>query len=274
MYFFNFQFLLKYIILQILFKLDLYGSCLLVDTSTLHLSMNCHINKFTFDKFLYMCILSGCDYLDSLPGIGLAKACKFVLKTEDDDIRRALGKIPAYLNMRHLTVSDEYKDEFLKAVATFRYMFVYDPINRQMKRLNDLADDSADVEWCGNAGTLMDDRTAFQLALGNIDPFSMKQLDTWNPDKDIKVSKMLNILLIVPRASKNSFYWVCSFSLAAITLLVKTLATSTSTDASSTLRIPFNRLLGNIFISLCMSHPSRFFVKFLLHLFRLIFYDS
>ncbi|KAK3787131.1 hypothetical protein RRG08_038650, partial [Elysia crispata] len=31
---------------------------------------------YSFEKFPYMCILSGCDYLPSLPGIGLVKACK------------------------------------------------------------------------------------------------------------------------------------------------------------------------------------------------------
>ena len=33
-----------------------------------------------------MCILSGCDYLPSLPGIGLGKAFKFFSRTTNDDI--------------------------------------------------------------------------------------------------------------------------------------------------------------------------------------------
>ena len=33
-----------------------------------------------------MCVLSGCDYLPSLPGIGLAKACKFFQLTTNTDV--------------------------------------------------------------------------------------------------------------------------------------------------------------------------------------------
>jgi len=90
---------------NIIFKLDLNGSGLLVEAEKLHLAMGCTEEKYHFDKFRRMCILSGCDYLDSLPGIGLAKACKFILKTEQEDMRIALKKIPSYLNMRNLEVS-------------------------------------------------------------------------------------------------------------------------------------------------------------------------
>lgn len=93
---------------RVIFKLDLTGAGLLVEADKLYLAMGCKKEKYTFDKFRRMCILSGCDYLDSLPGIGLAKACKFMLKTEEDDMWRALKKIPSYLNMRNLVVSIEF----------------------------------------------------------------------------------------------------------------------------------------------------------------------
>lgn len=132
-----------------------------------------------------MCIISGCDYLDSLPGIGLAKACKFILKTEEDDMNRALEKIPAYLNMRHLDVTPEYKLNFLKANATFMHMYVYDPRIRKMVRLNEPAE--SEVELCCNAGSMLDDQIAFQLAIGNLDPFTLQKLDNWSPESTPKV---------------------------------------------------------------------------------------
>uniref|UniRef100_A0A182TA54 Exonuclease 1 n=1 Tax=Anopheles maculatus TaxID=74869 RepID=A0A182TA54_9DIPT len=167
---------------RILFKLDLTGNGRLVEASKLHLAMGCREERYRFEKFRYMCILSGCDYLDSLPGIGLAKACKFVLKTEDPDIRRALAKIPAYLNMRQLVVSEEYKDEFLKADATFRHMVVYDPVHRRQTRLADPDEESTPERYCCNAGQFMDETVAFELAIGNLDPFSLRKLDDWHPD--------------------------------------------------------------------------------------------
>lgn len=66
--------------------MDMYGHGVLVEQERLHLAMGLSQSDFTIDKFRYMCILSGCDYLASLPGIGLAKACKFIVKSTDNDI--------------------------------------------------------------------------------------------------------------------------------------------------------------------------------------------
>lgn len=73
---------------QVLFKMDINGNGLLIEHENLYLSMGERPENFSFDKFRYMCILSGCDYLPSLPGIGLAKACRFVKRTVDPDIYR------------------------------------------------------------------------------------------------------------------------------------------------------------------------------------------
>lgn len=107
---------------KIIFKLDLTGGGLLVEAQKLYLAMGCREERYHFDKFRRMCILSGCDYLDSLPGIGLAKACKFMLKTEQDDMRIALKKIPQYLNMRNLEVrkATNYEIFFLITTRSFR----------------------------------------------------------------------------------------------------------------------------------------------------------
>ncbi|KAH8409433.1 hypothetical protein KR222_005041 [Zaprionus bogoriensis] len=170
---------------KIIFKLDLNGAGLLVEAQKLHLAMGCREERYHFDKFRRMCILSGCDYLDSLPGIGLAKACKFMLKTEQDDMQLALRKIPQYLNMRNLEVDDAYIENFLKAEATFKHMYIYNPLERRMERLNALEEYKTDEAHCSNAGTLLpDSEQALHLALGNLNPFSLKRLDNWHPERD------------------------------------------------------------------------------------------
>lgn len=50
--------------------------------------MNMSPEQFTLDKFRYMCILSGCDYLPSIPGVGLKKAREFIFRSSDPDIYR------------------------------------------------------------------------------------------------------------------------------------------------------------------------------------------
>lgn len=188
---------------KILFKLDLNGNCVLVDADKLHLAMDCRVDKFTMDKFRLMCILSGCDYIDSLPGIGLAKACKFVMKTEETEIMRALDKIPSYLNMRQLNVTEEYKINVLKARATFLHMVVFDPRRRKQVRLNEIEELGTEIEYCSNAGEILDDKTALNLAVGNLNPFTLKKLDDWHPDQRERVSVKFNQKLSINNNELN-----------------------------------------------------------------------
>ena len=46
----------------------------------LYLGKTYVLQNFTLDEFRQMCILSGCDYLPSVPGIGLTTAHKLMKK--------------------------------------------------------------------------------------------------------------------------------------------------------------------------------------------------
>ncbi|VVC96327.1 unnamed protein product [Leptidea sinapis] len=170
---------------KVLFKMDLNGTGTLVETAKLPLVMKCPIERYSFDKFRQMCIMSGCDYLSSLPGIGLAKARQFVMATQDTNFANALRKLPSFFNRLNLVVTDDYRESFLKAEATFKYQYVYDPLERDMVRLTDPGDPDIELALCGNAGEILDPRVAYQLALGNLEPFTLKQMDNWDPDYHI-----------------------------------------------------------------------------------------
>jgi len=71
---------------QIMFKMDINGNGSLVERCHLNKAMGLHCDAYTFDKFRYACILSGCDYVPSLPGIGLAKATKVFRLSRQTDI--------------------------------------------------------------------------------------------------------------------------------------------------------------------------------------------
>jgi len=68
--------------------MDLTGNGVLIEQDRLYLAMGIRPEQFDMDKFRYICILSGCDYLPSLPGIGLGKARKFITKNTDHNIHR------------------------------------------------------------------------------------------------------------------------------------------------------------------------------------------
>ncbi|GFS88349.1 exonuclease 1 [Nephila pilipes] len=164
---------------NIFFKMDKGGGGLLYEKENLAKSFGAKASKFSFEKFRYMCILSGCDYLPSLPGIGLVKACKFFTLTNNGDITNVLPKIPSYLRMPKLTVPDEYVDSFIKANNTFLYQLVFCPQKKALVPLNSYPEDikPEDLEY---AGKYLPDDLAYQLAMGNINVKTMEEFDAFS----------------------------------------------------------------------------------------------
>ncbi|NXL29573.1 EXO1 Exonuclease, partial [Glaucidium brasilianum] len=164
---------------KVFLKIDKFGNGLEIDQARLG---NCKQlgNVFTEEKFRYMCILSGCDYLSSIHGIGLAKACKLLKLANNPDIIKVIKKMGQYLKM-NITVSEEYIQGFTRANNTFLYQLVFDPVNRKLVPLNAYEDD-IDPETLIYAGRHFGDGTAFQIAIGNIDIDTMEQIDNYNPD--------------------------------------------------------------------------------------------
>ena len=68
--------------------MDHAGNGILIEQKRLNEVMDLQSAHFTFDKFRYMCILSGCDYLASLSGIGLVKANKVFKIARQADLRQ------------------------------------------------------------------------------------------------------------------------------------------------------------------------------------------
>nr|XP_055028599.1 exonuclease 1 [Misgurnus anguillicaudatus]XP_055028600.1 exonuclease 1 [Misgurnus anguillicaudatus] len=164
---------------KVILKMDKQGNGLEID--------QCHLgrckslgNIFTEEKFRYMCILSGCDYLPSLYGIGLGKACKLLRIANNPDILKVIKKMGQYLKM-DISVPDEYIEGFTKANNTFLYQLVFDPLRRKVVPLNPYPDhvDPASLSY---AGTNVGDEKGLEMALGNLDINTMQRIDNFNPD--------------------------------------------------------------------------------------------
>jgi len=166
---------------RVFFKMDHGGSGVLIENDKLNLSLGSRAEYFNHEKFRRMCILSGCDYLPSIPGIGLGKAFKFFSQTTNDDINTTLCRIPSCLKMPSLEVTKEYRDGFLQAEQTFLYQLVYDPVNRKVVPLNPYPED-IDVTSLSFAGAYLDENVAFHLALGNLDVANLQRIADYNPD--------------------------------------------------------------------------------------------
>ncbi|XDV43136.1 hypothetical protein PO909_011665 [Leuciscus waleckii] len=164
---------------KVILKMDKQGNGLEID--------QCHLgrckslgNIFTEEKFRYMCILSGCDYLPSLYGIGLGKACKLLRMANNPDILKVIKKMGQYLKM-DISVPNEYIEGFTKADNTFLYQLVFDPLKRKVVPLNPYPDhiDPASLSY---AGTNVGDESGLEMALGNLDINTMQRIDDFNPD--------------------------------------------------------------------------------------------
>ncbi|KAG8549125.1 hypothetical protein GDO81_022564 [Engystomops pustulosus] len=118
----------------VILKMDKYGNGLEIDQD--RFGMCKHLGDvFTEEKFRYMCILSGCDYLPSIHGIGLAKASKLLKIANNPDITQVIKKIGQYLKA-NITVPDGYIEGFIRANNTFLYQLVFDPVKRKVVPLN------------------------------------------------------------------------------------------------------------------------------------------
>ncbi|XP_035388854.1 exonuclease 1 isoform X2 [Electrophorus electricus] len=164
---------------KVILKMDKQGNGLEID--------QCHLGRcrslgdvFTEEKFRHMCILSGCDYLASLHGIGLGKACKLLKMANNPDILKVIKKMGQYLKM-NISVPDEYIEGFVKANNTFLYQIVFDPIRRKVVPLNPYPDhvDPAALRY---AGVNIGDQQGLQMALGNLDLNTLEKIDNFSPD--------------------------------------------------------------------------------------------
>ncbi|KAF7667849.1 hypothetical protein LDENG_00040920 [Lucifuga dentata] len=172
---------------KVILKMDKQGNGLEIDQNNLG---RCRLlgNVFTEEKFRYMCILSGCDYLASLHGIGLGKACKLLKLAKDPDILKVIRKMGQYLKM-NLVVPEEYVEGFVKANNTFLYQLVFDPVKRKVVPLNPYPE-HIDPTTLSYAGHNIGDDKGLQMALGNLDINTMERIDNFSPDNPfIQLSK-------------------------------------------------------------------------------------
>jgi exonuclease-1 len=120
---------------RVLFKMDKAGNGTEVDLERLTEVEELNFKHFTDDMLLVCCIVSGCDYLDSIKGIGFKKAHKLVMEC-GDDIQRILKLVR---REGKLTVPLGYEKDFEKALLTFKFQLVFSPTERKLVHLHDPA---------------------------------------------------------------------------------------------------------------------------------------
>ncbi|KAL2931105.1 Exonuclease 1 [Bienertia sinuspersici] len=149
---------------RIIYKMDKYGQGVEFQFQKLQFNKDLNFMGFTNEMIQEMCILSGCDYLPSLPGMGLKRAHSLISKF------KAYEKVIKHLRYSSVAVPPLYEESFKKAVLTFRHQRVFDPNKEDIVHLTNIPDNiDGDFEFLG---PLMPQQMAKAIAKGELDPIT------------------------------------------------------------------------------------------------------
>lgn len=151
---------------KVLFKMNEFGECMEVSRARFGDNVGMSLTGWTDHMFRYMAILSGCDYLASIPGMGLKTAHRIVRKYKRlDNIFRGL-RMEVGLRM-----PIDYEDKFRRADLTFLYQRVFCPLKMSMIMGHEPTY-ALDEETTRLIGAELPDEVARSVANGSIDPIT------------------------------------------------------------------------------------------------------
>nr|XP_043627349.1 exonuclease 1 [Erigeron canadensis] len=165
--------LLAYGCSSVIFKMDRYGNGEEIVIDKVFDSPGRVPSFRHFDKELFtgMCVLAGCDFLPSVPGIGIAKAHALVTKY------RNLDRVLSVLKYeKGAQMPEDYFKSFKQAVAVFQHARIYDAASKRLKHLTQLPETLLQyfVEGLDFLGPEISSSQATAIALGQLDPSTMK----------------------------------------------------------------------------------------------------
>ncbi|KAK6123068.1 hypothetical protein DH2020_043187 [Rehmannia glutinosa] len=165
--------LLAYGCPAVVFKMDRYGNG---EEIVLEKVFNAvggvpSFKKFDGQLFIGMCVLAGCDFLPSVPGVGIAKAYNYVAKYLNIDRVISVLKFE-----KGKQVPEDYPKTFKEAMIVFQHARVYDKVSKQLKPLKPFP---PELLQCQNEeldflGPDIPSSLAIAIAEGNLDPCTME----------------------------------------------------------------------------------------------------
>lgn len=150
----------------VLFKLDQAGNCVEMKQERFWTNKSLALSGWSTVEFRQMAILSGCDYLPSIVGMGLKNAHRLLRRYKTVD--KVLQAVRLEGKMR---VPEGYGREFRKAELTFVHQRVFDPRSQKLVTLTPLPDGTKD-EMLPFIGAGMGEEEARGVAEGVIDPIT------------------------------------------------------------------------------------------------------
>ena len=143
-----------FLLYQVLFKLDNHGSCIEISRDRFSANRDIALHGWTDTEFRQMAILAGCDYLPSIPKMGVRTAHKHLRKYKTADKASGLNANRAYLIRQvirfvlmegSMQVPIDYEKNFRLAELAFMHQKVYDIDERVLVPLSPLTAEDAEL---------------------------------------------------------------------------------------------------------------------------------
>ncbi|RDA91866.1 hypothetical protein CP533_3656 [Ophiocordyceps camponoti-saundersi (nom. inval.)] len=150
---------------RLLTKLDQYGNCIEVNRRDFCACRDVSLAGWSDAEFRRMAILSGCDYLENLPGVGLKTAYRLLRKG------RTPERVVRMLQFDGKRVSENYLTQFYQAELTFLHQWVFCPTKRELVHLTELEGQRLAAEM-PFIGAYVEPDVARAVAKGDVDPMT------------------------------------------------------------------------------------------------------
>lgn len=150
---------------KLLTKLDRYGNCIEINRRDFCACREVSLTGWTDADFRRMAIMSGCDYLEGLPGVGLKTSYRMLRKSKTPE------RVVQMLQFQGKRVSENYLVNFYKAELTFLHQWVFCPTKKELVHLTDLAEDRT-AEEMPFIGSHVEPHLARAIAKGDVNPIT------------------------------------------------------------------------------------------------------
>ncbi|KAJ8773078.1 hypothetical protein K2173_028255 [Erythroxylum novogranatense] len=162
-----------------IFKMDRYGNGeeIILDKVFDTVDRRPSFQNFSKELFTGMCVLAGCDFLPSIPGIGIVKAHSFVSKYRNNERVLSVLKLEKGSQM-----PEDYCNSFREAFAVFQYARIYDTNTKSLKHMKPLSQtllgsSDKDLDFLGPE---IPSSIASAIAEGNLNPANMEAFDRFS----------------------------------------------------------------------------------------------
>lgn len=150
---------------RLLTKLDKYGACIEINRRDFCACREVSLTGWSDAEFRRMAILSGCDYLEGLPSVGLKTAYRMLRKSKTPE------KVVKMLQFQGKRISENYMTLFYQAELTFLHQWVFCPEKQELVHLTDL-DGTRVAEEMPYIGSHVEPELARGIAKGDINPIT------------------------------------------------------------------------------------------------------